>query len=107
MQKKCLQIWPIAEIKITPQSYSVQYRFLYVRMGRIDRGGGLYLFDEADETPAEAPRLVPITLQRADSDLLRLLHRHRHHVHGVVHQRRVRLHDGAERREGSGWRHYD
>ena len=51
----------------------------------------LYLFDEADETPPEAPRLVAVALQRADGDLLRLLHCHGHHVHGVVHQRRVRL----------------
>lgn len=54
----------------------------------------LYLFDEADETAPEAPRLVAITLQRADRDLLRLLHRHRHHVHGVVHQRCIRLRTG-------------
>ena len=51
----------------------------------------LYLFDEADETPPEAPRLVAIALQRADGDLLRLLHRHSDHMHGVVHQRRIRL----------------
>lgn len=62
----------------------------------------LYLFDEADETPPEAPRLVAIALQRADGDLLRLLHRHRHHVHGVVHQRRVRL----QNREGNIIRHF-
>lgn len=54
-----------------------------------------YLFDEADETPPEAPRLVAITLQRADCDLLRLLHCHSHHVHGIVHQRCIRLHIGG------------
>lgn len=62
-----------------------------------------YLFDEADESPSEAPRLVTVALQGADGDLLRLLHRHRHHVHGVVHQRCVSLQDGGkggERGEG-------
>lgn len=64
-----------------------------------------YLFDEADETASEAPRLVTVALQGADSDLLRLLHRHRHHVHGVVHQRRVSLQKrGKEgREERGGW----
>lgn len=50
-----------------------------------------YLFDEADETTSESPGLVAITLQRADSDLLRLLHRHRHHMHSVIHQCCIRL----------------
>lgn len=50
-----------------------------------------YLFDEADEASPEAPGLVPVTLQGADGDLLRLLHSHGHHVHGVIHQRRIRL----------------
>lgn len=57
-----------------------------------------YLFDEADETATETPRLVAIALQRADGDLLRLLHRHRHHVHGIVHQRRIRLKKKKNRR---------
>ena len=54
-----------------------------------------YLFDEADETPPEAPGFVAVALQRADGDLLRLLHRHSHNVHRVEHQRCVRLHRGS------------
>lgn len=52
---------------------------------------GVYLFDEADEASSEPPGLVAVTLQGADCDLLGLLHGHRHNVHRVVHQRRVRL----------------
>ena len=55
-----------------------------------------YLLDEADEAPPEAPGFVAVALQRAHSDLLRLLHCHGNHVHGVVHQRCVRLLWGGE-----------
>lgn len=55
----------------------------------------LYLFDKVDETPSKAPRLVAITLQRAHSDLLRLLHCHRHHMHGIIHQGCIGLQTGG------------
>lgn len=54
-----------------------------------------YLFNKADEAPSEAPGFVSVALQRADSDLLRLLHGHRHHMHSVVHQCCIRLEIGG------------
>lgn len=52
---------------------------------------GTHLLDEGHEAVPEAPGLVAVALQRADGDLLRLLHCHGNHVHGVVHERSVRL----------------
>lgn len=45
-----------------------------------------YLFDERHEAVPEAPGFVSVTLERADCDLRRLLHRYGHHVHCIVHQ---------------------
>lgn len=49
------------------------------------------LFDEVHEAGPEAPGLVAVALQGADGELGGPLGGHGHHVHGVVHQRCVRL----------------